>query len=416
VVNEREEETMEPEQEVLELARELRDTIGTRLGAIERRLGRVEKGRPGGYVPDDQGEGERDGDGRRVPEVRGALELGARDSFAGWLAREQGVLRAAPGEFSLGRLVQAMWSGDRSRLTELERQALSEGSDSSGGVLIGGAQAGAVIDYVRPKVAVLAAGGTVVPMAAESLVYPKVLTPATPEWKAELAPMTESSLTFGSLTLTAKTLRTKVKISEELVEDMTPEGSAAVDRELTNAFALELDRVALLGSGVDPEPRGVKNTPGVLTIAAVGAPANYDFLAAAVTAVRGQNHEPNAYILGAAAAGALDQLTASDGQPLQPPASVSGMDEFVTNLVSGDAFVGEWPLLVLGVRPQLGVRLRTVEAALAQDFSVEIVAWQRADVGLMDAKAFCVASGITAAQTVEVGEIPEDSQTKKAKS
>jgi HK97 family phage major capsid protein len=307
-----------------------------------------------------------------------------------------------------------MWTGNREHLTTIERQALTEGTDSAGGVLVPASAAASVIDLVRAATVVIAAGATTVPMASDSLTFPRVLTGATPEWKQELAPMTESNLTFGSLVLNAKTLRTKVKLSEELVEDMSPEGSDAITRELTNAFALEIDRVALFGSGVDPEPRGIANWPGVVTVTAVGAPANYDFLAQAVEAIRAANHSPNAYVLDAAAAGALDVLKATDNQPLQPPPSVAGLTPFVTNIVgmSGNGVVGEFRHLIIGARPQLGVRLRTVDASLANDFSVEIVAWQRADIGVVHGPAFCVASGITASAAFEIGEVPEQTETR----
>jgi HK97 family phage major capsid protein len=406
---------MDPEQEVLELTRELRDTISTRLGTIERRLNRVEGGRPGGYEPDDQEQDDgRDGDGRRRTVARGTLELGPRDSYASWWARRHGEQQGRPEQFSLGRLVQAMWSGDRTQLTEFERQALIEGTDSGGGVLVPPAWAAVVIDLVRAKTAVLEAGATVVPMTSDSLTYPRLATGATPTWELELDPMAESSLTFDSLVLTAHTLRTKVKLSAELQEDMTAEGADAIERELIAAFALEIDRVALYGTGTAPEPRGIKNTAGVLTTPTVGAITSYDFLAQAIAAVRGQNHEPDAQVVSSGAAGALDQLKATDNQPLNPPPSVAAIRRLVTNLVSGDAFTGEWAQLIIGVRPALGVRLRTIDAGLATDYSVEIVASQRADVGLMHAPAFHVASGITPAAVGEIEVVGDTTKEKTA--
>lgn len=92
------------------------------------------------------------------------------------------------------------------------------------------------------------------------------------------------------------------------------------------------------------------------------------------------------------------------------------LSHLVTNLVggtapaSGDAFVAEWPLLVIGARPQLGVTIRRIDARLAEDFGVEIVCWQRADVALIDAKAFAVCAGITSgAALMEFEEVPEGS-------
>lgn len=46
----------------------------------------------------------------------------------------------------------------------------------------------------------------------------------------------------------------------EVWSDVRPEGALAIENELTQALVLELDRVALRGSGVAPEPRGVRKS------------------------------------------------------------------------------------------------------------------------------------------------------------
>jgi HK97 family phage major capsid protein len=374
--------------EVLEVARELRTTVAERFTRLERRLGRLEGDAPNGYLP-----GDTVGDGLGARLASG-LELQRGESWSAWAVRH-GRRVVEPEQFSLDKVIRAMLTGDRSRLTDVERQALNEGSDAGGGLLIGDEIAGSIVDLVRAKTVVVQAGATVLPMAGDSLTWPKVIQGATPAWREELAPMTESDIQFGALTFKAKTLRTVVKLSQELVEDLPPEGSDAIERELTAAFALEVDRVALLGSGTDPEPRGVANWPGVPVAATIGAPANYDFLSTLVSTVAGANHQANAIILSSGTAGTLDRLKATDQQPLQPPRSVAALPTLVTNLAGGYAFAGEWPLLVLAVRPQLGIKTRQIDAGLGDDFSQEIVAWQRLDVGVVHAAGFAVASGIT---------------------
>jgi HK97 family phage major capsid protein len=374
--------------ELLTAVRELRDGLGERFGAIEARLRRVESGNPSGYQPGDGGFGHGG--------ATGGMELQRGDSFAAWMAsRPGGGKRVEPGEFSLGRLVQAMVTGERGALTDVERQALIEGSDASGGVLVGDQLAATVIDFVRAQAVVVEAGATVIPMEGDSLTWPRVATPATPKWKDELEPMEESALTFTALTLDAKTLRTMVKMSYELFEDMATEGAAAIERELIRAFALEIDRVALAGAG-GKEPTGILHTDGVqFTPATAGG--SYADLSKAATLVRVANHEPTGAILSAAAAGALDLLTATDEQPLRPPPSIEALPIYVTNVAGDESYVGEWPQLVIGARPQLGVRIRQVDAGLVEDFSIELAAWQRADIGLMDPAAFAVVGTAPAA-------------------
>jgi HK97 family phage major capsid protein len=385
------EDAMDPHDELLDLTRELRTTVQERFGELERRLRRVESDNPTGYSPADPGAAARAGE-RAL-----AVGLSRGDSYADWAASRGRGRRLEPGEFSLGRLVQAMISGDRSQLTEFERQALTEGTDSAGGILVPEQLAPNVIDLVRARARVVEAGATVVPMGSDGYTWPRIVGGATPEWKDELEAMTESQLAFGALKLDAKTLRTKVVMSQELVEDMSPEGSVAIERELTNAFALEVDRAGLYGTGTK-QPLGVKNQPGVQLFATPTAALGYDDLNAAAVTVRAWNHEPNATILSAQAEGILASLADTSGQPLQAPPGLP--PRLVTNLVdaattAGDVFTGQWDQLVIGVRPQLGVRIERVNARLAEDFAVEVVCWQRADVGLQDPKAFAVNPDVT---------------------
>lgn len=383
-----------PVSEISSALQELTTTVTERVRRLEAQVARQAAGRPGGFAPDDQGP--RDPLSRHQRRPLGGMELGRDDSYAAWSAAH-GVGRVLdPDEFSLGRLVRCMIAGDRNHLSELERQAVVEGTDAGGGILIPEQLAPTVLDLVRARTAVVEAGATVVPMGSDAAVWARIATGATPEWKAEMAPMGESAITFSAMRLNAHTLRTKIVISQEWIEDSPPAGEAVLERELISAFALEVDRAALYGSGVGAEPLGLKLTPGVNVEDAV-ALTSYSPLSRAIAAVRAANHEPNAIVESAIAAGTLDELVAgTDGQPLLPSPSVRAMPVFVTNLVggaageAGDIFVGEWPNLVIGVRPSIQVRIKQVESRLAEDFAVELVAWLRADIGVVDATAFQV--------------------------
>src|SRR4051794_4460938 len=61
----------------------------------------------------------------------------------------------------------------------------------------------------------------------------------------------------------------------------TEGGAPARIALFANAIALEVDRAALYGSAVDPEPKGIKNQTGVTLTAFGGAngarPTNYDW-------------------------------------------------------------------------------------------------------------------------------------------
>jgi HK97 family phage major capsid protein len=94
----------------------------------------------------------------------------------------------------------------------------------------------------------------------------------TAAWRAETDPLSESDPVFCSVDLTPRSLSFVFKISREPLSD-----SANLDQTgfgaIAQAFAQELDRAGLQGSGTAPEIRGILNTTGIqsVTNGAVGA-------------------------------------------------------------------------------------------------------------------------------------------------
>lgn len=204
---------------------------------------------------------------------RGGPTLGREQRMADWQARRAnpGGFTAADGEeFSLGRLVRGMVTG-RWEDAELERRALAEGTDSAGGFLTPEILASSVIDRVRNQARVIEAGAQTVPLESDRHSIPRLATGVTGAWRNENAAVTEQDPTFERVTFTPRTLAVLTRISFELAEDMTSGSAAIIERELSAALALELDRVALRGTGTAPEPRGVKNQSGVTAQAVGGA-------------------------------------------------------------------------------------------------------------------------------------------------
>ena len=110
----------------------------------------------------------------------------------------------------------------------------------------------------------------------------------------------DADLTFDCVTFTARTLVRLVTLSVELFEDADPSSEDIIARSFAAQLAVELDRVALRGTGTRPEPRGVLNTSGV-TITTHGANGaditrRYDWLLDAAGVVRGNGFEPTAHI------------------------------------------------------------------------------------------------------------------------
>jgi HK97 family phage major capsid protein len=289
--------------------------------------------------------------------------------------------------------------------------SLGVGTDSAGGFLVPGPLAGRVIDKARNQARIFQAGALTVPMQSSTLKIARVATDPTAAWKAENAQATASDMTFEALTLTARSLIAIAKLSIELMED-SPTINDVVENAMAQALALELDRAALYGSGTAPEPRGIINTSGV-GIQSQGtngaALTSYDAFSTAVQTIQAANGDPNAVIYAARTAGTLDRLKDSTGQPLQPPQSFRELTKLVTSQVpvnrthgaasnASDAFVGEWPELLVGVRTQLRIeasRVSVVGGESAFDrLQVHVRAYLRADIGVAQPSHFVVVTGI----------------------
>jgi HK97 family phage major capsid protein len=310
-------------------------------------------------------------------------------------------------EFSLGRMVRGMVTGNW-KDAEVERRALAEGTLSAGGALTPEVLAGPAIDRVRNAARVFEAGAQTVPLESDQHSIPRLATGVTGAWRNENTAVIEQDATFERVTFTARTLAVLTRISYELLEDMTPESAQLVEDELTRALSLELDRVALRGSGTAPEPGGIRNQAGV-EIQSMGTngatPSNWDTLVNAVAGVQADNIEPNAAIYSSRTAKGFALFKDTTGQPLAQPRILDGVRPLVTNqipntLVQGtssdtsEIYVGDFRQLLVGLRPAIGVQVQRLTERFADNMQVGLLAWLRGDIQLQHPEAFVVVTGV----------------------
>lgn len=105
-----------------------------------------------------------------------------------------------------------------------------------------------------------------------------------------------------------------VRMSNELLQDSKTYIINLVTSEVLRALAVEIDRVVMNGSGVDPEPAGILQAAGIGSVDAASAPVTQDMLDDAVQTLAKANFSAGAAILSPANARALttekDQLQA----------------------------------------------------------------------------------------------------------
>ncbi|MEU2975982.1 phage major capsid protein [Streptomyces hirsutus] len=372
-----------------------------RLGLLLRRLENSPEGR---QVDRSQiiTTGERSGgDGRDE------LPLLTRErSFADWVTRH-GRVRDEDHGVRLGALLRTWVTGRRDHLNDAELRAMSEGTATAGGHLVPTPTAAQLIDRARNVARVFQAGAVTVPMDSQTLKVPRLTGSSAPAWRSENAAVAEGDLTLDAVTLTAKSMAFLVKMSREVVEDSSPNVVGVVEGDLHAQVALELDRVALRGTGTAPEPRGVLNQTGV-TITAHGTDGssltNYDFHLDAVGAVRNANFEPTAHIQAPRTSTSLSKLKeATTNAYLAPPANMLPMlptKQVPTNLTVGasadcsEIYTGQWDQLYFGLRT--GPMVLQLVERYADVGQIAMLIWVRGDIALAHGEAFAVDTGVRA--------------------
>lgn len=146
-------------------------------------------------------------------------------------------------------------------------KALSWLNDLTGGALVAPPEQGELIELLRNQEALINAGARTVPLPPQGrMKYPRQTAPSTTFWVGENAPISESLVGTGEVTLQAKKLAVLIKAPNELIRFASPAAEALLRDDMTKSLALGLDLAGLEGGGGDHRPRGIINMPGINTV------------------------------------------------------------------------------------------------------------------------------------------------------
>ena len=145
--------------------------------------------------------------------------------------------------------------------------ALSVGTDSSGGFAVPSLVMPQILEALVPASSLLSAGAGIVPLTEGAKQYTTAAVDNIPTaaWRLESGNLAESAPTFRAVVAAPKSLAFYFKASRELLADAA-NMDAALNVAIAQAFAKELDRAGLRGTGTNPEPRGILNTVGIKTV------------------------------------------------------------------------------------------------------------------------------------------------------
>jgi HK97 family phage major capsid protein len=304
----------------------------------------------------------------------------------------------------LGTLVRAMITGSRN---DAEKRALSGGSDAAGGFTVPTPLLPDWIDRLRSASVTGRAGARMVGLLSDDTSMAKLLTDPVPGWTAEGAARSVSDPSFGRVRFLPKTLSVIVRMSIELVADSI-NADQIVESAITSAFALEMDRAALFGSGVGVEPLGLANVAGLSSTTFGGAnggvPVSYDFmLDGALTLATANVASPITAILAPRTVRTLEGLKDTTNQPLMKPPSLATVPFLATTSVPvaqtvgtsvncSTVLMGDFTQLLIGMR--MGLTFQVLRERYADTGEVGLLAVARMDVQPSRVESFTRIIGI----------------------
>ena len=275
---------------------------------------------------------------------------------------------------------------------------LTVGTATAGGHTVGtDLLSGSFIDMLRSR-AVMMQLATILTGLNGNIAIPRQTGGASAYWVAESASPTETAQAFDQVTMSPETVGAFTDISRKLLLQSSISVEQFVRNDLATTLALEIDRVAINGSGSSNEPEGILNVSGIGSVAGGtnGLAPTFDHLVDLETEVAQDNADVNrlGYVTNAKVRGTLKKTEqfSGGGVPVWQGNTLNGYQSFATNQVpsnltkgssSGvcsaivfgnfaDMIVGMWGGLDLTADPYTGSTSGTVRVVALQDIDLAV--------------------------------------------
>lgn len=130
--------------------------------------------------------------------------------------------------------------------------------DNIGGTLVAPPVQGDLIELVRPRECLMAAGATTVPLPPNGrIVYPRQTSPTSMYWIGENTSITESNPQTGQLVMQAKKGAVFTTVPNELLLYASVAADALIRNDMSKTIALGIDYAGLYGTGGAAQPKGL---------------------------------------------------------------------------------------------------------------------------------------------------------------
>ncbi|MFO1306618.1 MAG: phage major capsid protein [Burkholderiales bacterium] len=299
---------------------------------------------------------------------------------------------------------------------ESVRNALSTGTDSAGGYALPQYLQLDMLQALVPTSSLLQAGAGVAVLddgaggGSKSWRIAAINAIPTAAWRSEGGTVATSDPTFRNVDLVPRSLAFQFKVSRELLADAV-NLEPALKAVIGQAFAREIDRAGLRGSGTPPEIRGILNTSGIQSVtngangASLGTTAYANFITAMNSILAADGPMPTAAIMAPRSLTTLAGLLDTTNQPRRVPPAIEKWQFIPTSQIPtaltvgtsndcSELYVGDFSKVIFFLRE--GVAIQKLTELYAATGEVGFVAHVRVDVGVLYPAAMAVVTGVRA--------------------
>jgi len=150
------------------------------------------------------------------------------------------------------------------QMRAMQHRSLSAGVSALGGSSIQTSiEVALFADVLRAMTVAGKLGARVLPGLTDNVAIPRKTAATTAGWLTETGAASTTDIATDNLTLTPRRIGAFTDVSKQLMIQSSLAMEQIVQKDLSDTIMLEMDRVALLGTGASNQPRGILNTVGV---------------------------------------------------------------------------------------------------------------------------------------------------------
>jgi HK97 family phage major capsid protein len=256
------------------------------------------------------------------------------------------------------------------------------------------------IDLLRNQLVIGRLGATVIDGVQGKFAMPKQTAGATAYWVAEAGAPSASNQTIGQVNFAPKTLAAYTDITRQFANQTSNSAEQLVVSDLSQQLAIEMDRVALAGSGSANQPTGILSTNGIGNVQFDGVPSFGDMVdLESAVATANVNITRGGYVTTPRLVGELKQTPRISGAAagfIYENGQVNGYTALSSNNVpsaqsSGGyrntVIFGNWTDLVVALWGN-GVDITIDPYSLSTSGGLRVVAMQDLDIEVRHAESF----------------------------